>query len=312
MPRRIPLACGLAAILVGMVVAAPAPAAAHRWRPVSTRHALPRQARERLALIGYIPPWKKVPGWLGLGGGWSAHRGWIQPPIPASGNALPADWKATSWEFFPDPMAVGRIVKTKPTADWSEVGSSYALVAPAPAGVAVSRVANARPRRARRERPRRPELQASTRILLARHGVPAPANHRILEAYRVDLNGDGVEEVLWTARSRDGWRSPYREDRHAGPRPGDYALLGLRYVTRQGVRSVALAFAKAGDDCSEYRLFSSLDINGDGKMEILAHDQRFEEDALLAFTFDGQHVAGVLGTALPSDPQKHGAAPLKQ
>jgi hypothetical protein len=311
MPRTTPLACGLAAILVGMVGAAPASAAVSGSHPTSARQALPRQGRKPLALVGYIPPWKKAPGWLGLGGGWSADRGWIQPPIQNSGDTLPVDWATTSWELFPDPVSVGRIVKTKPAADWSELGSSYQLVAPAPAGVAVSRVANARPRRARRERPRRPELQASTRILLARHGVPAPANPRILEAYRVDLDGDGVEEVLWTARSRDGWRSPYREDRHAGPRPGDYALLGLRYVTPGGVRTVALALAKAGDDCSEYRLFAPLDINGDGKMEILAHDQRFEEDEPLAFTFDGQHVAGVLGTALPSDPQKHGAEPLK-
>jgi hypothetical protein len=224
MPRTNPLACGLAAILVGMVGAAPTSAAVSGSHPTSARHALPRPGRKRLALVGYIPPWKKAPGWLGLGGGWSADRGWIQPPVPTSGDTLPVDWAASSWDLFPDPVSVGRIVKTKPTAGWSEVGSIYKLVTRAPGGVAVSRVANARPRRARREQPRRAELQASTRTLLARHGVAPPAPPRILEAYRVDLDGDGVEEVLWTARSRDGWRSPYWQDRHTGPRPGDVTV----------------------------------------------------------------------------------------
>jgi hypothetical protein len=118
---------------------------------------------------------------------------------------------------------------------------------------------------------------------------------------RVDLNGDGVEEVLWTARSQDGWNCPY-ENIPGGPKPDDYALLGIRYVTDRGVRSETLAIAAAGDDCNWYRLFTPLDINGDGRLEILAHQQGFEEDALLAFTFDGKRITGVLGTTAPSGP----------
>jgi hypothetical protein len=143
--------------------------------------------------------------------------------------------------------------------------------------------------------------------LLAQYGVPVPKRPRILEAYRVDLNGDGREEVLWTARSRDDWVSPY-PNWPGGPRPGDYALLGLRFVTSQGVRSVALALAAAGDDCFRYRLFSPVDLQGNGHMEIVAHAQGFEDESLLVFTFDGESVAGVLGTALPSPTHSRATA----
>jgi hypothetical protein len=138
------------------------------------------------------------------------------------------------------------------------------------------------------------------RNLLAQYGLPVPALPRVLEAYRVDLDGDGREDVLWTARSRDGWDSPI-PNTPGGPRSGDYALLGLRFLTPHGVRSVALALAAAGDDCFQYRLFSPVDLNGDGRMEIVAHSRGFEDDSLLVFTFDGRRVAGVLGTRLPDD-----------
>jgi hypothetical protein len=71
---------------------------------------------------------------------------------------------------------------------------------------------------------------------------------------------------------------------------------------------VTLAIAAAGDDCNWYRLFTPLDINGDGRLEILAHQQGFEEDTLLAFTFDGRRITGVLGTAAPSDPPQRAPA----
>jgi hypothetical protein len=147
--------------------------------------------------------------------------------------------------------------------------------------------------------PDRPWLLRTTQQLLAAEGIPVPARPRILEAYRVDLSRDGSGEVIWTARSRDDWSSPYPE----GPGhalPGDYALLGLQYGTSEGVRAVALAVAKAGDDSVRYHLYPPLDLNGDGRMEILADESGFEDERLLAFTFDGTRPAGILGTHLPA------------
>jgi hypothetical protein len=259
----------------------------------------PHRERAPLALVGYVSPSEAAPRWLGLGGAWSATRGWITPPGYPEQH-FPAAWGATSWQLFSDPQAGGRTIRTRPVPQWGESGSFYRMAAPAPAGVAVTGAIRPRPRLARAEQPDRRELRASTRNLLAQYGILVPARPRILEAYRVDLNGDGREEVLWTARSRDGWVSPI-PNTPGGPRPGDYALPGLRFLTSHGVRSVALALAAAGDDCFNYRLFSPVDLNADGRMEIVAHAQGFEDDSLLVFTFDGRRVAGVLGTHLPDD-----------
>ncbi|MFN3651022.1 MAG: hypothetical protein ACK47B_15715 [Armatimonadota bacterium] len=130
-------------------------------------------------------------------------------------------------------------------------------------------------------------------------GAREPSRWRVLDSWRIDLNGDGTEEVLWTARSREAWKSPYRE----GPGravEGDFALLGLRFLSRGRVREVALAFESANTQVAAYRVFAPLDVNGDGRLEILAYARYFEEDALLAITFDGNQVKGVLGTRLPS------------
>lgn len=139
----------------------------------------------------------------------------------------------------------------------------------------------------------RSELWASTRRLLTQNGIRAPSRPRITDSYRADLNGDGVDEVLWTARSRAGWRTPYR-GWPGGPKRGDYALLGIRYLTKNGVRSQTLSFASADHDSDEYRLMTPVDIDGDGRLEIVAHRQGFEEDDLQIFTFDGQRIAQVL------------------
>jgi hypothetical protein len=48
-----------------------------------------------------------------------------------------------------------------------------------------------------------------------------------------------------------------------------------------------------------YAVLCPLDVDGDGRMEILAHARHFEEQELLAYTFDGARVLGVLGTRLP-------------
>jgi hypothetical protein len=294
--------CGLALCLAVIAICARLPVDAAERGSAATPKKHQRPSKERVTLVGYNLPWETTSSQIWLAGAWSPSRGWIKPPEGDAKAPWPTQWRARSWHLFCGIAAGDRIVRTRPVPEQTEDGDYYVLTAPAPLGVATSRTLRPLPRRARRQHPSRPELRTSTRGLLARHGIPVPARPRILESVRVDLNGDGLEEVLWTARSRDGWNCPYKEDLLGGPKPNDYALLGIRFVTDRGVCSETLAIAAAGDDCNWYRLFTPLDINGDGRLEILAHQQGFEEDTLLAFTFDGNRITGVLGTTAPSDP----------
>jgi hypothetical protein len=56
-----------------------------------------------------------------------------------------------------------------------------------------------------------------------------------------------------------------------------------------------------------HRILCPLNVNSDERMEILALRAGFEEDGLLAFTFDGRHVAGVLGMRFPVTGDDAGA-----
>jgi hypothetical protein len=261
-----------------------------------------RAGVDRLTVVGYRGPQCRRSDWIDLAGGWSRRRGWV--PLPQ--ERLGREWDAAAWRLFTFVGPEGLPVRTRPAPvePDGEGGPGYEATREIPPGVLLARAGVVpRPRRARRQGPDRAELRRSTRLLLAEHGIPAPARPRILESCRVDLNGDGVEEVLWTARSRDGWTNTEETSVFpgSGPRPDDYVLLGLRYLTRRGVRSVALALDSADTSVAWYHLFCPLDINGDGRMEILAHVEGFEKDGLAEFTFDGRRVAGVIGTRLPGE-----------
>jgi hypothetical protein len=243
--------------------------------PVPKSHQLARPPRNGMVLIGDRGPESGRGNRIDLAGGWSLQRGWVSPPP----DGLGPEWKASTWQLFSlsEPASISVRSRPTPEAGDGEDGPGYVATRPLPPGVLLSRaIHNPRPREALPLMPDRPWLLRTTQQLLAAEGIPVPARPRILEAYRVDLSSNGSGELLWTARSRDEWSSPYAE----GPEhalPGDYALLGLQYRTAEGVRAVALAVAKAGDDSVRYHLYPPLDLNGDGRMEILADESGFEE-----------------------------------
>lgn len=265
-----------------------------------SRAAPPRRPPAPLALVGYAYRSDGSPvNELSLGGAWRSGRGWAKAPRQRFGS----EWRATDWQLFHAPDAPPVAMHTNPAPHPADVLGQpyYDLIAPAPTGVAVSRVSKPRPRLARREPSDRPELRESTRQLLMAARADVPDRFLVREAWRVDLIGDGRDEVLWTARSREEWNSPYREGPEDPGRmlPGDFALLGMRYLDGGRVRAVALALEseKTGSAAGRYLIFTPLDLNGDGLMEIMAHGAYWEEDELLAFSFDGSRVAGILGTA---------------
>ncbi|HEX9959688.1 MAG TPA: hypothetical protein VGB00_01985 [Pyrinomonadaceae bacterium] len=97
---------------------------------------------------------------------------------------------------------------------------------------------------------------------------------KIRGLYRVDLEGDGQEEILISATSYEG-------DIQPRAKKGDYSFVLLRKIVGGKVRNIIVAgdFVTKKIDFgapSEYRISSILDLNGDGKMEIILYGSYYE------------------------------------
>lgn len=111
------------------------------------------------------------------------------------------------------------------------------------------------------------------RELLASHGldIAAPIVKQVL---RVDLEGDGVNEVVVVAASIE---QPFWT-----VNPGDYSVAFMRKVVDGEVQTlilgglIATAPGGEGDIQYVYSIGGIGDLNGDGKMEIVLHGSYYE------------------------------------
>lgn len=103
----------------------------------------------------------------------------------------------------------------------------------------------------------------------------------IKQAYRIDLEGDGTDEVLITAtRYKDGLSS------HASV--GDYSVILLRKIVGKKVVTYELAgeYVKKKVEFGapmEFEISAIADLNGDGKMEIVTYGAYYEGEAAGAY-----------------------------
>lgn len=97
---------------------------------------------------------------------------------------------------------------------------------------------------------------------------------KLTQAYRVDLEGDGVDEVLLTA-------TYFKGGLDSSPARGDYSVVLLRKTVGKTVVNHMIAgnfITKSSDfDApSEYKVSVVADLNGDGKMEIVTYGAYYE------------------------------------
>jgi hypothetical protein len=104
---------------------------------------------------------------------------------------------------------------------------------------------------------------------------------RLKEAFRIDLEGDGVEEVVLSA-------TYYKKGLSSAAAVGDYSVV----LVRKAKGKVATDHMLVGDFMlkrvdfgapNEYHLSSLVDLNGDGKMEIVFNGFYYEGDFAGAF-----------------------------
>lgn len=114
---------------------------------------------------------------------------------------------------------------------------------------------------------------------------------KIRALYRVDLEGDGQEEILISATSYEG-------DIQPRAKKGDYSFVLLRKIVGGKVRNIIVTgdFVTKKIDFgapSEYRISSIIDLNGDGKMEIIIYGAYYEGGWIEAYEMKGNKLADI-------------------
>ncbi len=165
---------------------------------------------------------------------------------------------------------------------------------------ALGGLANPLPRRPRIESVHQPAYRAVVAAILKSRGIARP-RVKITQIWRVDLEGDGNQEVLLTATNKLEYNNDPRSI-SAASRAGDYSLLLLRRLVRGKVENRILEGefyprARTFNAPSFYRLAAVLDANGDGKMEILLRGRYYEGEWTSLYSVEGHKPRAVLSAA---------------
>jgi hypothetical protein len=156
---------------------------------------------------------------------------------------------------------------------------------------------NAAPRRTRVQNVNQRIYRNAVASYLRSHGLRNP-KVVIAQLWRVDLEGDGREEVLLCATNYKGQKAgPMNISANASA--GDYSIVLLRKVTGSRVTTIPLAAEiyprnKTFVAPNEHRLAGVLDANGDGKMEIVLRSRYYEGDAVTLIEVNGTQTREVL------------------
>lgn len=118
---------------------------------------------------------------------------------------------------------------------------------------------------------------------LATRGITDPGP-RLEQALRVDLDGDGRDEVILAAERQRGSIT--------STRAGDYSVLLLRLWEQDRVVTHPVLADLYTQDCTaecaprRYRVFSTLDLNGDGHLELIVTIQDYEALGQAVYSLD--------------------------
>jgi hypothetical protein len=171
----------------------------------------------------------------------------------------------------------------------------FAKVTPKPQAAefaAFGGTSNPLPRKLRLHSPTMAVYRQAVAELLRARGIANP-DVRITKIVRVDLEGDGVDEVVLSASRVD----------QALPsiKAGDYSLVVLRKIVNGKVQTIPLAEeyhlkpAEFGAP-NIYSIPAIADFNGDGKMEILVNWNYYEGSGAELYAVQGNRVSQVLSS----------------
>jgi hypothetical protein len=153
--------------------------------------------------------------------------------------------------------------------------------------------------------PRKPQVIDSTQqvyvdavrdFLKARRMIDPTV--KITRILRVDLDGDGEEEVLINATNYFTKDGDVPMDTAA---PGSYSIVLLRRVVAGKVQTEFIAgelYVKDESSASNlYEIPAVLDLNGDGKLEVIVHSHYYEGGETTIYDCSGGECKAVLSVA---------------
>jgi hypothetical protein len=225
-------------------------------------------------------------------GGWAGGQ-WLKSE--AATGLIPG---GEQYRLYTLTGEVGASTGSKP-AKGEEGPCSYTLyvkLTPFPAGhgslVAVGGPWNAMPRKLKIASTEAQAYREAAAALLKRKGIVNPKVN-LTQVIQVDLDGDGVEEVLVSA-------SNYQRFKPEGgltpdARAGDYSLVFMRKVVQGTVVTKIITGeyypqAKKFSGPAEHRIMGVLDLNGDGIMEIVLSGRYYEGDWVEAYRVQGAKI----------------------
>ena len=187
-------------------------------------------------------------------------------------------------ESFGEPCEDQMSVKMQPEQD---VENQY---------IAVAADWNAQPRAPKVESVNQQVYQQAVRSVLLQHGIRQP-RVRLTQVLRVDLEGDGADEVIINATNYAVGMGP---NINPQTKAGDYSMILLRKVVGGKAQTILITgeFYKRNIQFgahNEYSVPAILDLNGDGRMEILVHWRYYEGSGVVAYGITGNKAKELIG-----------------
>lgn len=207
----------------------------------------------------------------------------------------------TAFRVFGLTQEVGKATADKPKSAEEEVCSDTLKVSlsstPKDGVIALSAPWNALPRKPQIADPTQQVYVDAVREFLESRRISDP-KVKITRILRVDLDGDGEEEVLINATNyftKDG-DVPMDTPAH-----GSYSIVLLRrVVARKVVTEFVTGQLYPKDESSTpsvYKILAVLDLNGDGKLEVIVHSQYYEGAETTIYDCSGGKCKAVLSVA---------------